>query len=303
MHSTRTSVFCVSLSIFIAVASCVHADPAWEDPTWYNPLFTPNEEGQLLDISLELENGKSIPRKIFRQSDEQILAVQVPRNVNLKALVPEFKVTDGFTIDSKPQGVQDFTQPVTYTLNHKKSTASVEWQVNVFNADTAKIFSGKEFKQWKLLAHGYDRAQSSDYLDNTNGLFFGLAKPLERGSWALFYHDNYRPIQQVNIKFTQLVEHHEKWLQILDLAAVDSKAWTQKDWSQGNLKDTEDLVRWSERLPGATGVFFVQKDVSQNPVNGPIAIRYGGGKITDRNYRIHVKKVWLRFSSDESAPK
>ena len=286
-------IFCAGL----LTVTMVTANLALGGTSWYSPYFSAPEIGEILDITFETESGKPVPVKTYREPSERTVWAQVGRDMDKTALVPDIEVTDGFTIDVDAGRPSDFSKPVTYTLHANQMDRTYEWKINVFDADTARIIQGEEFKDWKLRAKGYDRKKHfGEYLDNRDGLFFRMTEPIEPGSWALFYYEIDRPVKEVKFNFDQLEDHHQKWLEILDLAAVDSKSLRQKDWPQGELDKTGAEVRWKRRLYEKRGMMYCEADFSQKSVKGPIAIKYGGGKVTGNwNYRIQVKKVMLIF--------
>ena len=52
------------------------------------------EEGEILELSLQDEQGEQVPSKTFIAPDERTMSVQVPNGTDLSALVPEFKVME-----------------------------------------------------------------------------------------------------------------------------------------------------------------------------------------------------------------
>ena len=278
-------VFCMGLSL------AAKADRG--EAAWYSPLFSQVEEGEILQASLQNEAGEVVSTGTFIDSDAQTVSMTVPEGVDQGRLALDCKVTEGFAVEPAPEEVRDFSESVSVSLEPQNGGKSTDWTMRVYDENSVKIFSGADFKHWKLRADGYEREEAfGEYLDNRDGLYFELASDLPDGLSALFYYDNNRPVERMQVQYEQPVDHHQNVnLQILDLAAVADDI-AEQDWWVTDADNPDELVRWSQSLTETTGEMMVQANFSGEPLSGPIAIKYGGAS---KDYRINVKKVMLIF--------
>ncbi len=73
--------------------------------------------------------------------EKKIVTIYVPGDVDITALVPSIEVSEGATCQPLNEVVQDFSQPVVYTVTN--GTAQSQYTVNVFAIDKPKaIFLG-----------------------------------------------------------------------------------------------------------------------------------------------------------------
>ena len=290
-HLKNTSILSTYLVLFLCFAFMLKAGEG--NAFGYSPLFSQTEEGEILQASLQDGDGEVVSTGTFIDSDAQTVSMTVPEGVDQGRLALDCKVTEGFAVEPAPEEVRDFSESVSVSLEPQNGGKSTDWTMRVYDENSVKIFSGADFKHWKLRADGYEREEAfGEYLDNRDGLYFELASDLPDGLSALFYYDNNRPVERMQVQYEQPVDHHQNVnLQILDLAAVADDI-AEQDWWVTDADNPDELVRWSQSLTETTGEMMVQANFSGEPLSGPIAIKYGGAS---KDYRINVKKVMLIF--------
>ena len=286
------TVFCAIASITIAGVAGASAGDS--KATWYSPFYSQTEEGEILQAALQDDNGEVVSTDTFIDSDDQTVSMTVPEGVDQGRLSLDCKVTEGFVLKPVLEELRSYSQPVNFTLKPRNGGKATDWTVRVYDENSARIFSGADFKHWELRADGYDREEAfGEYLDNRDGLYFELASELPDGLSALFYYDNTRPVERMLVQYQQPVDHHRNVnLQVLDLAPVAAEALAEQAWWMTDADNPGKLVRWSQSLSETTGEMLVQANFSGEPLSGPVAIKYGGAT---KDYRIHVKKVMLIF--------
>lgn len=284
----RATVFCAVLGASVAAASPVNAQE------WFSPIYSLVEEGEILDIALENESGDAIETRTFADTGEQIFYVQVKKDVDTSALVPELEVTDGYEIEAEPGVSRDFSEPVTFTLSNDKSPRSFKWRVKVFDADTGMIFNSDTFSDWQPIEKHFEPGK----LDNSEGLHFESSAGVPAGSWALFYYDNPKPVVRIAWKSNRNEHQDIMTEQLLDLSSVPSSALEESKGTDRGISESGTVVRWRTTPAGTSARRISRVDLSDAPVEGPIALRYKKTDSKEQTYWMRVEKVMLRFSSN-----
>lgn len=83
------------------------------------------QEAALIDVSV----ADQISTAQIDQNDQSIV-LNVPANANLRALAPTFVVSQGARLTPESGSVQDFSNPVSYTITSEDGTITQQWTVS-----------------------------------------------------------------------------------------------------------------------------------------------------------------------------
>lgn len=144
----------------------------------------------------------------------QTVNVTVPTTVDISRMIPTIEYTDGATIYPEASAIQDFTNPVVYTLTYMNETFSYE--VSVIQSDHTYAFLGTA-ETIDGLANADERAAAGWMMENIpNSKYVSLESLKDAGAslsqftavWFHYEQANTLPAIAVNRNVTNVIKEY-----------------------------------------------------------------------------------------------
>ncbi len=136
----------------------VTGDSFGESTYTVTAILEDNNESKIIKFGFDKDKNPSanLSGDVSGIIEGNAITIEFPAEVNISALIPTIELSSGATINPGPEMVQNFTNPLTYTVTAQDGVTKTEYSIESYKDAISKVTFTVDGKEYNASINGQD---------------------------------------------------------------------------------------------------------------------------------------------------